>query len=107
MIFFGATHVNTTILGDDVLSLLINIRDDIRVLVRKVDRQDKILETFKSFNNLNMIPVFAEPFQERYRLTLPFTTLGDFQQFNQRLATDTQFCQDCVSTGLKFRYFIF
>lgn len=68
-----------------------------------MEKQEIILGTVINSHEMNLAPLFAQSFPEKYNLQLPFTRIEDFDKFNQDLAKDTRFCNEFVS--LKYNFF--
>lgn len=44
-------------------------------------------------------------FEKKYKMSLPMTTLDEFQKFEQALESDAYFKNDVVSYNLEYTYY--
>ncbi|XP_008217072.1 uncharacterized protein LOC103317987 isoform X2 [Nasonia vitripennis] len=92
-VFTDASRANS-----DLAQLVLSIKQDIQELTKKVDKQGNVLEAVVNANEINLTPLFAQTFQEKYNLQLPFTKIEDFDKFNQDLAKNTRFCNEFITS---------
>lgn len=81
----------------NLAQLVLSLKQDIQELSKKLDKQGNVLEAVVNANEINLTPLFAQTFQEKYNLQIPFSKIEDFDKFNQDLAKNTRFCNEFVS----------
>lgn len=81
----------------NLTQLVLSLKQDIQELTKKVEKQETILGAVVHANEINLAPLFAQTFPEKYNLQIPFTRFEDFDKFNHDLAKDTRLCNEFVS----------
>ncbi|XP_033228851.1 uncharacterized protein LOC117180461 [Belonocnema kinseyi] len=79
--------------ADKKYDLLIREIRGVRAEIREVQaNQVSLMNMFKAVSCTNYVP--KKSFAEEYSLTLPFNTLQEFADFDNRLATDDKCCKE-------------
>ncbi|KAJ8683021.1 hypothetical protein QAD02_018813 [Eretmocerus hayati] len=81
----------------DLMNIVAGLRQDVQTLVQRIDKQEDILATVVAANEIYMTPLFAQDFNEKYGLKIPFAKLEDFDKFNQELVKSTRFCNEFIA----------